>query len=78
MLHKSIDSFLCKIEQLGIRALAATMSDKCDAPDELKAKIYTDLVLPNVRLLAEFCTCVALSDAEDERESLTDNTGCDV
>ena len=61
-----------------IRALAATMSDKCDAPDELKAKIYTDLVLPNVRLLAEFCTCVALSDAEDERESLTDNTGCDV
>jgi hypothetical protein len=44
-----------------IRALAIVM--KCDEPNELQAKIYTDLVLPNVRLLAEFCTSVSLEDA---------------
>jgi hypothetical protein len=59
-----------------IRALAATMGDKCDAPAELKAKLYADLIQPNVRLLAEFCTNVAFTD--EDREPLTDNTGCDT
>ena len=58
-----------------IDALAATMSDRCNAPPELKAKLWTDLVLPNVRLLSEFCANVTFDD--DEREPLTDNTGCD-
>jgi len=57
-----------------IRALAATMDDRCDAPTELKAKLYTDLIQPNMRLLAEFCTNVYFED----REPLTDNTGCDT
>ena len=57
-----------------IDALAATMSDRCNAPPELKAKLWTDLVLPNVRLLSEFCANVTFDD--DEREPLTDNTGC--
>jgi len=58
-----------------IDALAATMSDRCNAPSELKAKLYTDLILPNVRLLSEFCANVTFDD--DDREPLTDNTGCD-
>lgn len=47
-----------------IDALAATMSDKCNAPPELKAKLWSDIVLPNVRLLAEFCTNVRFDDDE--------------
>ena len=58
-----------------IDALAAIMSDRCNAPPELKAKLYTDLVLPNIRLLSEFCANVTFDD--DDREPLTDNTGCD-
>jgi hypothetical protein len=46
-----------------IDALAATMSDRCNAPPELKAKLYADLILPNVRLLAEFCLNVQLEEA---------------
>lgn len=46
-----------------IRALAAVMSDAHDAPDELKLKLWTDLVEPNVRLLAEFCANVEIEDA---------------
>lgn len=47
-----------------IRALAAVMSEAHDAPDELKRKLWTDLVEPNVRLLAEFCVNVEIEDAE--------------
>ena len=46
-----------------IRALAATMSDTCDAPAELKAKIWSDLIQPNVELLAEFCANITFEDA---------------
>ena len=46
-----------------IDALAATMGDRCNAPPELKAKLWTDLVLPNVRLLSEFCANVTFDDA---------------
>jgi len=59
-----------------IDALAATMSDMCNAPPELKAKLYTDLVLPNVRLLSEFCANVTFDD-DDDREPLTDIAGCE-
>jgi hypothetical protein len=58
-----------------IDALAATMSNRCNAPPELKAKLWSDLIRPNVKLLAEFCSNVTFDD--DDREPLTDNTGCD-
>ena len=62
-----------------IRALAVVFGrDTLDMSPELRAKTWNELALPNLRLLAEFCTSVTLSDAEDEREPLTDNTGCDV
>jgi|SRR3990172_10001399 len=48
-----------------IDALAATMSDRCNASPELKSKLWSDLVLPNVRLLAEFCANVTFDDADD-------------
>lgn len=49
---------------LRIRALAAICSDKLDAPEDLRAAIYRDLVLPNVRLLAEFCSAVRIDDED--------------
>jgi hypothetical protein len=63
-----------------IRALAAMMGDKCDAPAALKAKIYADLVRPNFRLLADFCANVAFSDADEDARggNAKDITGCDV
>lgn len=42
---------------------AATMSDRCNAPPELKAKLWTDLVRPNVKILVEFCSNVTFDDA---------------
>jgi hypothetical protein len=51
-----------------IDALAMTMSDKCNAPPELKAKLWTDLVLPNVRLLSEFCANVTFGGASRQPE----------
>ena len=45
-----------------IDALAATMSDRCNAPPELKSKLWTDLVRPNVKLLAEFCSNVTFDE----------------
>lgn len=46
-----------------IRALAVTFSSgKLDAPRELEEKLWNELALPNLRLLAEFCTNVTISD----------------
>ena len=47
-----------------IRALAAVCSDKLNAPAELRERIWEDLVLPNARLLAEFCTNVHVEEDE--------------
>lgn len=44
-----------------IRILAAA-SSRLGGPSELRAKVLRDLVLPNVRLLAEFCTNVRIED----------------
>lgn len=41
-----------------IRALSAATSDHLNAPSDLRDRIWNDLVVPNVRLLAEFCTNV--------------------
>ena len=49
-----------------IRALAHMM--ECDAMNEVQARLYTDLVLPNVRLLAQFCMNVTLETEEKEKE----------
>jgi len=46
-----------------IDALAATMDGRCNAPPELKAKLWSDLIRPNVKLLAEFCSNVSFDDA---------------
>jgi hypothetical protein len=51
----------CEVSER-IRALSAATSDKLNAPAELREKIYNNLVLPNVRLLAEFCTNVQIGD----------------
>ena len=45
-----------------IRALSAATSGQLNAPSELRGRIWNDLVLPNVRLLAEFCTNVQLGE----------------
>ena len=58
-----------------IDALAGIMSDRCSESPERKAKLWSDLIRPNVKLLAEFCSNVSF---DDEREPLRDNTGCDV
>jgi hypothetical protein len=52
----------CEVSER-IRALSAATSDKFNAPAELREKIYNDLVLPNVRLLAEFCLNVQIDEA---------------
>src|SRR5574342_304564 len=50
-------------EEVGERidALAA-VHGKLDAPPEWRAKIWNDLALPNLRLLAEFCTNITFDD----------------
>lgn len=48
-----------------IRAIAAAFSNKLDAPPELRAKIWNDLALPNLRLLAEFVSNVTFNDDEN-------------
>lgn len=47
-----------------IDALAA-IRDKLDAPPEWRAKLWNDLALPNLRLLAEFCTNITFNDDEE-------------
>jgi len=47
-----------------IDALAA-IHDKLDAPPEWRAKIWNELVLPNLRLLAEFCANIKFTDDEE-------------
>jgi hypothetical protein len=47
-----------------IDALAA-IHDKLDAPPEWRAKLWNDLALPNLRLLAEFCTNITFTDDEE-------------
>lgn len=49
-----------------IRALAA-VSSKLDAPEELRKKIHNDLILPNVRLLAQFCLSVEFDEQAIKR-----------
>lgn len=46
-----------------IRLLRAT-SEKLDAPAELREAIWRDLVMPNLRLLAEFCVNVDVHDEQ--------------
>jgi hypothetical protein len=45
-----------------IDALAA-IHDKIDAPPEWRAKLWNHLALPNLRLLAEFCTNITFTEA---------------
>jgi hypothetical protein len=47
-----------------IDALAA-IHDNLDAPPEWRAKLWNDLALPNLRLLAEFCTNIRFTDDEE-------------
>lgn len=45
-----------------IHCLAAVTGKNLDAPEVWRIKIWNELVLPNLRLLAEFCTNVILTD----------------
>jgi hypothetical protein len=50
-----------------IRVLAAVASDNFKTFPELREKIITDLVIPNVRLLAEFCANVNIKDEYEDK-----------
>jgi hypothetical protein len=43
-----------------IRALAAF--DEAEMPDDVRAKLWNDVVMPNLRLLAEFCVNVRVDE----------------
>lgn len=43
-----------------IRALEAF--DEAEMPEELRAKLWNDVVMPNLRLLAEFCVNVRVDE----------------
>jgi hypothetical protein len=45
-----------------IRVLQASLSSKVSAPPDLRDRIYQDLVIPNVRLLGEFCMNVQIEE----------------
>lgn len=45
-----------------IRALEVISSDKVNMNDELRDKVWDDLVMPNLELLAEFCGNVDLDE----------------
>lgn len=51
-----------------IDALAA-IHDKLDAPPEWRAKLWNDLALPNLRLLAELCTNITFNDEDDDSDA---------
>lgn len=36
-----------------------------NSPEELRIKVFTDLVLPNIELLTEFCNNIELGTVED-------------
>lgn len=46
-----------------IRVLAAVMMPKFAGGQELQQKLYNDVVLPNLRLLGEFCASVQIEEA---------------
>jgi cell division FtsZ-interacting protein ZapD len=45
-----------------LRMLKAAVSDKLEASPAIRQKIFEDLVLPNVALLAEFCANVTIEE----------------
>jgi hypothetical protein len=47
-----------------IRILQAATGDKLNAPPELRNALWNDIVVPNVRLLAEFCANVEIEPEE--------------
>lgn len=50
----------------------AAIDDDLDAPPEVRAKVWNDLVLPNLRLLGEFIENVTI---DDDTGDTTDGAG---
>jgi hypothetical protein len=55
-----------------IRCLAAVTGANFEGPSEWRVKIWKELVVPNVRLLAEFCANVMIGAAVDDASDWSD------